>query len=102
MIEPKPGRQIISGNAPTLAECNRALDHMDLHSARLFPLVWVRPGETTLKEVRERLRMGAVGLKLHPTLDDYQADDPQLDDYLDLAAQAGSTVTKRRGGNGGG
>jgi predicted TIM-barrel fold metal-dependent hydrolase len=71
---------------------NRALDRVDLYSARLFPLVWVRPGETTLKEVRERLRMGAVGLKLHPTLDDYQADDPQLDDYIDLAAQAGCPV----------
>jgi len=71
---------------------NRALDGMDSESARLFPLVWVRPGETPLKEVRRRLAMGAIGLKLHPTIDDYRADDSALDPYLEVAAQAGCPV----------
>lgn len=66
---------------------NRALDRVDLDAARLFPLVWVRPGDTSLEEVRKRLERGAVGLKLHPTVDDYRADSPELDPYVDLAAQ---------------
>jgi len=71
---------------------NRALDRLDLDAARLFPLVWVRPGETTLAEVKKRLAAGAVGVKLHPTVDDYRADDPRLDPYLEIAAQCGCPV----------
>src|SRR5262249_45038195 len=71
---------------------NRALDHVDLRAARLFPLVWIRPGETPTKDVRKRLDGGAVGLKLHPTVDDYPADDPGLDPYVELAAEVGCPV----------
>jgi hypothetical protein len=71
---------------------NRSLDRVDLSAARLFPLVWIRPGGTTLAEVRKRIERGAVGLKLHPTVDDYRADDPRLDPYLDLAARMGCPV----------
>ena len=31
---------------------NRALDRVDLSATRLFPLVWIRPGETSLIEVK--------------------------------------------------
>ena len=71
---------------------NRALDDVDCADSKLFPLVWVRPGETDAKDVRRRLADGAVGLKLHPTVDDYRADDPELDRYLDIAAEAGVPV----------
>jgi predicted TIM-barrel fold metal-dependent hydrolase len=71
---------------------NRALDRLDLATARLFPLVWIRPGETSTKEVNDRLSKGAVGLKLHPTVDDYRADDPSLDRYIDIAERVGCPV----------
>jgi predicted TIM-barrel fold metal-dependent hydrolase len=66
---------------------NHALDRVDLDAARLFPLVWIRPGETSVEEVGHRLDRGAVGLKLHPTVDGYRADDPRLDRYIDVAAR---------------
>ena len=71
---------------------NRALDRIDWSTTGLFPLVWVRPGETTLQEVRTRLAAGFVGLKLHPTVDDYRPDDPDLDPYLEIAADVGCPV----------
>jgi Amidohydrolase/Starch/carbohydrate-binding module (family 53) len=71
---------------------NRALDRVDLAQVRLFPLVWIRPGETSRVEVEKRLAAGAVGLKLHPTADDYPADDRSLDPYLDIAAETGCPV----------
>lgn len=71
---------------------NRALDRVDLSAARLFPLVWIRPSETAITEVKKRLTTGAVGLKLHPTVDDYPADDARLDPYLEVAARAGCPV----------
>jgi predicted TIM-barrel fold metal-dependent hydrolase len=71
---------------------NRTFDQIDCDQTRLFPLVWVRPGETRRAEVRARLATGSVGIKLHPTLDDYRADDCALDPYLDIAAEAGCPV----------
>jgi predicted TIM-barrel fold metal-dependent hydrolase len=71
---------------------NHALDEVSSAYSKLFRLVWVRPGETDPKEVGERLSGGAVGLKLHPTVDEYRADDSELDRYLDLAAKAGVPV----------
>jgi predicted TIM-barrel fold metal-dependent hydrolase len=71
---------------------NRALDRLKSLATGLFPLVWVRPGETTRDEVRTRLGNGFVGLKLHPTVDDYRADDSELDPYLELAAEVGCPV----------
>jgi Tat protein secretion system quality control protein TatD with DNase activity len=71
---------------------NRALDDVDSAQSKLFPLVWIRPGDTDPDDVRRRLVEGAVGLKLHPTVDEYRADDSELDRYLDIAAQAGVPV----------
>ena len=71
---------------------NDALDRVDCAQAGLFPLVWIRPGETSRAEVEERLAAGAVGLKLHPTVDDYPADDRDLDPFLEIAAEAGCPV----------
>ena len=71
---------------------NRALDEVDCTAARLFPLIWVRPSDTELEEVRARLRAGAVGLKLHPTVDGYPADDHALDPYIAIAEESGCPV----------
>jgi hypothetical protein len=71
---------------------NSALDGIELAATGLRPLVWVRPEATPLDEVRTRLAAGAVGLKLHPTLDEYRADEPMLDPYLALAAEADCPV----------
>ncbi len=71
---------------------NFALDRLNLAAAGLAPLVWIRPGDTPLEEVKERLADGYIGLKLHPTVDDYRADDPILDPYMEIAAEAGCPV----------
>ncbi len=71
---------------------NRALDRIQWAATGLLPLIWVRPSDTPLDEVRTRLAAGAVGLKLHPTVDDYRADDHALDPYLEIAAEAGCPV----------
>jgi Amidohydrolase/Starch/carbohydrate-binding module (family 53) len=71
---------------------NRALDRLKGLTNNLFPLVWVRPGETSVEEVRSRLSDGFIGLKLHPTVDDYRADDRDLDPYLEIAAEVGCPV----------
>jgi len=71
---------------------NVALDRIEWAKTRLFPLIWVRPEDTSLDEVRSRLASGFVGLKLHPTVDDYPADTPDLDPYLEIAAECGRPV----------
>jgi len=58
---------------------NEMLEGLPLREAGLHPLVWVRPGVTDPAEVVHRLANGFVGLKLHPTVDDYRADDTSLD-----------------------
>jgi hypothetical protein len=58
----------------------------------LHPLVWVRPGLTPVEEVAARLADGFAGLKFHPTVDGYRADDGRLDAYLDVAASADRPV----------
>ena len=55
-------------------------------------LVWVRPGVTPLWQVRRYIAAGFVGLKFHPTVDDYPADDPDMDPYLELATRLGIPV----------
>ena len=55
-------------------------------------LVWVRPGSTPLSVVRQYLAAGFVGLKFHPTVDDFPADDLDMDPYLELAARRGIPV----------
>jgi uncharacterized protein (TIGR03086 family) len=59
----------------------------------LTRLVWVRPGGPEPDDVRRRLADGAVGLKLHPSFDDYPADAPGLDPFLQVAEDAGVPVT---------
>lgn len=71
---------------------HRSLDRLDLSKAGLAPLVWVRPGDTRRADLRLRLASGSVGIKLHPTGDDYRADDPALDPYIDIAAEMGHPV----------
>ncbi len=71
---------------------NRALDRLKGLATNLFPLVWVRPGETSVEEVRTRLSDGFIGIKLHPTVDDYRADDHDLDPYLEIATEIGCPV----------
>ena len=71
---------------------NRALDRLRGLTNNLFPLVWVRPSETSVEEVRSRLSDGFIGIKLHPTVDDYRADDRDLDPYLEIAAEVGCPV----------
>ena len=67
---------------------NRAVDRLIAGSPWLRQLVWVVPGRTPVAEVRRRLDAGHVGLKLHPSLDRFPADDRRLDPYLELAERA--------------
>jgi predicted TIM-barrel fold metal-dependent hydrolase len=71
---------------------NSALDRVDWGAVGLFPLVWVRPDDTTVEEVRDRLASGCIGLKLHPTVDDYPADTAELDPYIEIAEEFASPV----------
>jgi predicted TIM-barrel fold metal-dependent hydrolase len=71
---------------------NNALDRINRLTTGLFPLVWVRPGDTSLREVRTRLRDGFIGVKLHPTVDEYRADKRDLDPYMEVAAELGCPV----------
>jgi predicted TIM-barrel fold metal-dependent hydrolase len=54
--------------------------------------VWVRPDETRVAEVGERLADGFHGIKLHPTVDGYRADTPSLDPYIEEARSSGRPV----------
>ena len=67
---------------------NEVVDRLIARSPWLRQLVWVVPGRTPVAEVRRRLEAGHVGLKLHPSLDRFPADDRRLDPYLRLAAEA--------------
>lgn len=71
---------------------NTSLDRIKLLTTNLFPLVWVRPGETMVDEVKKRLQDGFVGIKLHPTVDEYRADDSALTPYLEAAVEVGCPV----------
>ena len=44
-----------------------------------------------------KIRAGAVGLKLHPSYDEYPADTPGLDPFLEIAAEARVPVTVHTG-----
>ena len=59
---------------------------------RLHRLVWVRPGNPSVHDVRWRLEQGYVGLKLHPSHDNYRADDEGLGPYMELAQEFGCPV----------
>jgi uncharacterized protein (TIGR03086 family) len=72
---------------------NRFVDEITRGVPWLTRLVWVSPGGPGPDEVRQRLADGAVGLKLHPSYDEYPADSPGLDPVLQVAAEAGVPVT---------
>ena len=72
---------------------NAFVDRVSDRVPWLTRLVWVRPGGPSPDDVRRRLADGAVGLKLHPSFDEYPADTPGLDPYLEVAAEAGVPVT---------
>jgi uncharacterized protein (TIGR03086 family) len=72
---------------------NRFVDEVTAGVPWLTRLVWVSPGGPGPDEVRRRLAGGAVGLKLHPSYDEYPADTPALDPFLEVAAEAGVPVT---------
>jgi predicted TIM-barrel fold metal-dependent hydrolase len=76
---------------------NGAVDALVGHDPRFRRLVWVKPHYIHPDEVAARLAGGYVGLKLHPAVDDYPADDPALDAYLRVAADAGATVAVHSG-----
>lgn len=76
---------------------NHAVDALVGHDPRFRRLVWVKPHYIHPDEVAARLAAGYVGLKLHPSVDDYPADDPALDVYLQVAADAGATVAVHSG-----
>ncbi|HEX2419981.1 MAG TPA: amidohydrolase family protein, partial [Acidimicrobiia bacterium] len=49
------------------------------------------------REVADRLAAGHVGLKLHPGVGHYHADDPRLDPFVERAAQAKTAVAIHTG-----
>ncbi|MDQ3946095.1 MAG: amidohydrolase family protein [Actinomycetota bacterium] len=71
---------------------NRATAAVGRSGKPLYPLVWVNPGVTPEEELVDCLAHGFVGIKLHPTLDGFRADDRALDPYLAIAAEAGCPV----------
>jgi hypothetical protein len=71
---------------------NAATERLTSTGVPLYPLVWVAPGTTPVEELADRLAHGFYGIKLHPTLDGYPGDDPALDPYLEVAADAGRPV----------
>jgi uncharacterized protein (TIGR03086 family) len=72
---------------------NRAVDELAGGLPWLTRLVWVGPKGPDVDDLRRRLAEGAVGLKLHPSYDDYPADTPLLDPFLAVAAEHGVPVT---------
>src|SRR4051812_10942015 len=72
---------------------NRFVDQVTRGVSWLTKLVWVAPRGPAPDEVRQRLAGGAVGLKLHPSYDEYPADTPGLDPVLQVAAEVGVPVT---------
>ena len=65
---------------------NAAVRRLTRSAADLAPLVWVHPGHTSVHRVGHHLATDHVGIKLHPVVDHYPADDHRLDRYMELAA----------------
>ena len=80
----------LDGATYTQLEANRRV--LDLTAGRpsLEPVFWANPVEGLSKDVELLLSDPRfVGLKLHPELNQFPADDRRLDRYLDLAAERG-------------
>lgn len=71
---------------------NHYVTHVLHRSPGLRGLVWVRPHHPFVPEVRRLLRHGRVGLKMHPAVDGYDADDGRMDPYVRVAAEHGVPV----------
>ena len=72
----------------------RALETVRRHPDELRGLLWTRPPdgdvERLLPFLDEHLPSGEpvfVGLKFHPEMNEFQADDPRVDPYLALCAE---------------
>ncbi|MFP5345890.1 MAG: amidohydrolase family protein [Actinomycetes bacterium] len=76
---------------------NAFVDRVSRDVPWLSRLVWVRPGRTRVEDLRRRLSSGSVGLKLHPAYDNFPADTPALDPYLEEAEEADVPVTVHSG-----
>jgi predicted TIM-barrel fold metal-dependent hydrolase len=76
---------------------NHFLDSMVAGDDRFSRLVWVHPLRIDPDEVAQRLANGHVGLKLHPSVDEYPADDRRLDRFVELASAAGTPVAVHSG-----
>lgn len=71
---------------------NELTDELLATTARLNRLVWVRPHNPTLDWAVEMLVDGYVGVKLHPSYDNFMADDRELDPYMIAVRNAHGTV----------
>lgn len=59
----------------------------------LVPIAWVRPNHDSLATTERLLREGGFrGLKMHPTVDGYKADDRLVDPFIALARRYGVPV----------
>ena len=77
----------------------RALEIIEQHPELLRGIVWTRPtdgsAEAVVPFLAKRLANGErafVGLKIHPEMNDFPADDPRVDPYFELAAERGVPV----------
>jgi hypothetical protein len=71
---------------------NRFVERLASRETHLSPLIWLVPGRMTVAGVERRLARSHAGLKLHPTVDHYRADDHRLDPYIRAADAAGVPV----------
>jgi hypothetical protein len=76
---------------------NAAVDRLVAPHPELHRIVWVGPGRTGLDELQHRLSNGSRGIKLHPVVDDFLADDHRLDPYMEVAAERRVTVAVHSG-----
>lgn len=93
LAEAHVGRALVSnldGATFTQLEANRRVLDLVAGRASLRPVFWANPVEGLSKDVEALFADPRfAGLKFHPLLNDYPADDPRLDPYLALAAERG-------------
>lgn len=87
------GRALVSnldGAEFSQADANRRVLALVDGRPALRPVFWANPVEGLSKDVEALLGDARfAGLKFHPLLNDYPADDARLDPYLALAAERG-------------
>jgi len=80
----------ITGNLDEGAANKATVEIIRCYPDKLKGLAWVRPGTTdgSAASIEPFLRdEGFVGVKLHPEMNHFAADDPEVDPYLDLCAR---------------